>query len=183
MSKHVTSLVVNTLILAAISTVAVAQSSVDFEQPIMVDAKSQFVDGKNKTSVFQGEVKIVQGTLEITADEVEAIATEGEGQEVFIARGKPAKYSQTLEDGTAVSASAELIRYEVASKKIQLTGQAELKQATSMVTGNSIIYDMQSQQLMATGDEGGEEGRVTTVFRPDIIKKKETNTDEPDSPY
>jgi lipopolysaccharide export system protein LptA len=143
----------------------------DFNKPITVDSKSQFVDGKNKTSLFKDNVSITQGSLVISADEVEVVASEGEGREVFIARGKPASYSQTLEDGTPVTAKANEIRYEVAKRTISLKGSAELQQDTSMVQGDKITFDMVTEQLLATGGSEGEDGRVTTVFRPEAIRR------------
>ena len=63
----------------------------------------------------QGRIHTSTATVAVLpeADEVEVIASEGSGREIFIARGKPASYSQTLEDGTPVSAKANEIRYEV----------------------------------------------------------------------
>ncbi len=149
----------------------------DFSKPIKVDSKSQFVDGKNKTSLFKEDVRITQGSLIIDAEEVEVIATDGEGREVFVARGNPASYSQTMEDGTPVTARANEIRYEVSKRTISLTGSAELKQDTSMVRGDKITYDMATEQLLATGDEGS--GRVTTVFQPEAVKElKEKNKED-----
>ncbi|MCU7553138.1 lipopolysaccharide transport periplasmic protein LptA [Alteromonas sp. ASW11-19] len=155
----------------------------DFTKPITVDSKSQFVDGKNKTSLFKDDVRITQGSLVIDADEVEVIATDGEGREIFVARGNPASYAQTLDDGTPVQAKANEIRYEVSKRTISLTGNAELQQDTSMVKGDSITYDMATEQLLATGGEGDGEGRVTTVFRPDAIKEftEEDNNDQPEN--
>ena len=150
-------------------TIALADSS-DFNQPINVEAVRQFIDGKNKTSLFKDDVRIKQGSLVIEADEVEVIASEGEGKEIFIARGKPASYSQTMDDGKAVSARANEIRYEVSKRTISLKGGAELRQDTSMVKGNVITYDMAKEQLLATGGEGEKKGRVTTVFRPEAVK-------------
>ncbi|MEW9799033.1 lipopolysaccharide transport periplasmic protein LptA [Alteromonas sp. CYL-A6] len=161
-------------ILPAISVVVLAATGVtlagesDFSKPIKVDSKSQFVDGKNKTSLFKDDVRITQGTLVIDADEVEVIATEGDGREVFVARGNPASYSQKMEDGTQVRATAREIRYEVIKRTISLEGNAELQQDTSMVQGDKITYDMAKEQLLATGNS---DGRVTTVFRPQAIKK------------
>lgn len=152
-----------------ISTGAATES--DFNKPIKVDSKSQFVDGKNKTSLFKDDVRITQGSLVITADEVEVIASRGEGREVFVARGNPASYSQKLEDGTPVTAKANEIRYEVANRTISLSGSAELQQDTSMVQGDNITYDMTTEQLLATGGEDGKGGRVTTVFTPEAIRK------------
>lgn len=149
----------------------------DFNKPIKVDAKSQFVDGKNKTSLFKDDVRITQGTLVIEAKEVEVIASEGEGREIFVARGEPASYTQQMDDGSVVNARANEIRYEVSKRTISLTGSAELQQDTSMVKGDSITYDMAKEQLLATSSDEDSEGRVTTVFRPETIKSE---GDEPE---
>lgn len=162
-----------------VSTASATES--DFNKPIKVDSKSQFVDGKNKTSLFKNDVRISQGSLSIMADEVEVIASDGEGREIFVARGKPASYSQKLEDGSPVTAKANEIRYEVVNRTISLSGSAELKQDTSMVKGDFITFDMTTEQLLATGGEDGKGGRVTTVFTPEAIRKatqKSTNDDK-----
>ncbi|MCW8109454.1 lipopolysaccharide transport periplasmic protein LptA [Alteromonas ponticola] len=150
----------------------------DFRQPIKVDAKSQFVDGKNKISLFKDEVRITQGTLQIDASEVEVNASKGEGKEVFIARGNPAHYQQKMEDGTLVKAQANEIRYEVNKRTISLTGNAELQQDTSSVKGDTISYDMNKEQLLATSNEENSQGRVTTVFRPETVTKKDEENEE-----
>ncbi|MBO1254297.1 lipopolysaccharide transport periplasmic protein LptA [Alteromonas sp. 5E99-2] len=141
----------------------------DFTQPITVDSKSQFVDGKNKSSIFSGNVNITQGSLVIDADEVEVDASLGEGKEIFIARGTPAKYSQELDDKQRVIATAEEIRYNVSKKMISLSGAAELQREASSVSGSSIVYDMVNEQLLAESNDGNDT-RVTTVFRPEAIK-------------
>jgi lipopolysaccharide export system protein LptA len=168
-----------TSLLIAFTSGSVVASEDDFSKPIKVDAKSQFVDGKNKTSLFRDDVLITQGSLVISADEVEVIASAGEGKEVFVARGNPASYSQQLEDGTPVSAKANEIRYEVINSTISLNGKAELKQDTSMVQGDSITFDMITEQLLATGGEDDDgEGRVTTVFTPEAIRKSTSKDDD-----
>ncbi|XOV80642.1 MAG: lipopolysaccharide transport periplasmic protein LptA [Aestuariibacter sp.] len=135
----------------------------DFKLPIKVDSKTQFVDGKRKTSIFREDVHISQGTLKIDADEVEVIAEEGKGKEIFIARGKPAVYSQTMDDGSAITAKANEIRYQVETRMLDLNGAAELYQDASMVKGEKISFNLEKEQLIA-GTKGGE-SRVTTVFQ------------------
>ncbi|NDW16837.1 lipopolysaccharide transport periplasmic protein LptA [Alteromonas genovensis] len=153
----------------------------DFTLPIEIGSNSQFIDGKNKTALYKDNVLITQGSLTIEADEVEVIASQGSGREIFVARGNPASYSQELEDGNPVSARANEIRYEVAKRTISLTGNAELKQDTSQVKGNSITFDMITEQLLATGGAGDASGRVTTVFTPESIRKANDETSENDN--
>lgn len=169
-----------TSLLLGLTSQTVQGADDDFALPIKVDAKTQFVDGKNKISLFRDDVLIIQGSLKITADEVEVIASEGEGREIFVARGTPASYSQTLDDGNPVFARANEIRYEVSARTISLTGNAELQQDTSMVKGDVITYDMTTEQLLATSNENGEEssGRVTTVFTPQAIRDITQDTEQ-----
>lgn len=169
---------------------AISAGQSDFNKPITVDAKSQFVDGKNKTSVFKDDVHIKQGSMEIKADEVEVIATEGEGKEIFIARGNPAVYAQDMDDGSRVSAQANVITYAVTSRAITLDGSAQLVRDTSMVQGDLIQFDMEKEQLLAQSNEQGDDGeerRVTTVFRPeafrDLQKTEDSEPEKKDDPY
>ncbi|WP_100656667.1 lipopolysaccharide transport periplasmic protein LptA [Alteromonas flava] len=164
-----------------LSTLALAGQS-DFSQPIKVDAKSQFVDGKNKTSIFKDDVHITQGSMEIHADEVEVIATDGEGREVFIARGQPAMYAQNMDDGSRVTAQANSITYAVSSRAITLDGAAQLVRDSSMVQGDLIQFDMEKEQLLAESNDNDEERRVTTVFRPETFKDIQEDEPEEDQP-
>lgn len=146
----------------------------DFKQPITVDSKTQFVDGKRKTSFFRDDVHVTQGSLKIDADEVEVNAAQGEGKEIFIARGNPAVYSQTMDDGSDIRALAKEIKYQVANRTLTLSGEAELHQNSSMVKGESITFNLDKQQLLAEG-QAGENGRVTTVFRPESKQESGDN--------
>lgn len=171
-----------TSLILAIASGAALASEDDFSQPIKIGSNTQFIDGKNKTALYKEDVLITQGSLIIKADEVEVIATDGSGREIFIARGKPASYSQSLEDGTPVSAKANEIRYEVVNRTISLAGNAELQQDTSKVQGDKITFDMITEQLLATGGAGTNgEGRVTTVFTPETIRKTSSKKDNKDN--
>lgn len=143
----------------------------DFNQPIFIDSKSNFFDGKTKTSIFREDVNIKQGSLSIKADEVEVIALAGDGKEIFIARGNPASYTQKLDDGTDITAKANEIKYEVENRTLTLEGNAELRQKGSMVKTQSIVFNMDLEQLIAEGDDN-EDSRVRTVFQPGSIDKK-----------
>lgn len=178
---------ITTLLCAASLSATLFAGEADFKLPIKVDSKSQFVDGKTKTSIFREDVHITQGSLTINADEVEVIAGEGDGREIFIARGKPASYSQKMDDGSDISASANEIRYEVYNRTLSLSGSAELQQNSSMVQGESILFNMELEQLIAEGNDE-EAGRVTTIFQPDAIrdslsssKDQEDKTPQPDA--
>lgn len=147
----------------------------DFKKEVKIDAAKQFADGKRRVSVFMGDVEIIQGSLNIKADEVETDASRGDGKEVLIARGKPASYSQTTDDGSTIKAVAKEIRYDVSTRILTLTGGAEVTQDTSMVKGESITYNMEQEQLVAESSSDNSD-RVTTIFRPGSTNKDEVES-------
>lgn len=143
----------------------------NFDLPINVDSRYQFADGIKKTTLFSEDVHITQGTLSIDADEVEVIAgNDSDDLQTFIARGNPASYSQVMEDGSVVKASANEIKYVVSERTITLTGSAQLKQDTTEVKGESISYNIELEQVVAQGDNS-EGGRVKTTFQPSSVKR------------
>lgn len=177
------SLLATSLLTVLCFAAPVYASSSDFQKPITVDARTQSMDGKNKITRFKGNVLITQGSLTIKATEVEVNAKQGEGKEIMIARGTPAQYSQTMDDGSKVTAQANELRYEVNQRTISMQGNAQISQNSSMVSGDSITYDMMKEQLMATSSDNSDDSRVTTVFRPQAVKKlsDETSNDSSDN--
>lgn len=152
-------------IFALMGTLANAQNA-DFSQPITIVSGTQFVDGINDIAVYKDNVIITQGSLKISADEVRIDASAGDGNEVFIAVGEPASFQQTAQDGSLVKAMAKEIRYTRVDKKINLSGEAELAQDLSTVTGQNITFDMLNEQLIASGTDSSS-GRVKAVFQAD----------------
>lgn len=144
----------------------------DFTQPITIKSVSQFVDGLNDVAVYKDNVVITQGSLNITADEVRIDASAGDGNEVFVALGKPASFEQRLQDGSLVRATANKVRYTRVNKKINLAGNAQLAQNSSTVTGENITFDMLNEQLIASGTDG-DSGRVKAVFQAEQALNKE----------
>lgn len=139
--------------------------STDFNLPVTLVSNSQTLDGKKKTSIFMDNVVIRQGSLEILAQRVEADAAAGKGKEIIMASGNPASYKQRLEDGTMVEASANEIVYEVGSRTISLKGVASIVQNEIQVTGDSIVFDMAKEQILASSTADSS-GPVTTVLSP-----------------
>jgi lipopolysaccharide export system protein LptA len=181
MCKLFINLLLNTLVLGILtfSTASMAGKD-DFTQAIKVDSKYQFGDGITKKSVFRKDVHISQGSLHVYADEVEVDASQGEGKEIFIATGAPAKYSQQQEEGGTIVASAKRIVYRRDERTLSLDGGAELKQNNSSIKGESIVFNMALEQIVAQG-ENEESGRVITIFQPQK-KSGEIKLDKPVEP-
>ena len=148
----------------------------DFPKKIELSSLYQNADGIAKRATYQGNVVIQQGTLKVSADELEIDASKGEGNEIFIATGNPAKYSQQQEDGSIVTAQADIIEYHRQTRSLSLNGNAQIKQNSSSVQGESITFNMELEQIIAQGSDQ-ESGRVITTFQP-ISKPKAPEKDE-----
>jgi len=144
----------------------------DFQEKIVVDAKRQLVDIKNQRVTFYEQVEVTQGTIKMAADELTVLGKGGKGTEVMIATGSPASFFQMLDNNRPIEARANEIRYEVGSRTLTLTGRAELRQEETVVSGGTIQYNIEKQQLMADGGQDPE-GRVTTIFLPKQIESLE----------
>jgi lipopolysaccharide export system protein LptA len=150
----------------------------DFTKKIELASLYQNADGIAKRASYQGNVVIQQGSLKVSADELEIDASKGEGNEIFIATGNPATYSQQQEDGSIVTAQADKIEYHRQTSSLTLEGNAEIKQNSSSVQGESITFNMQLEQIIAQGSDQ-ESGRVITTFQP-VNKSKTPETEQQD---
>lgn len=144
---------------------ALQAAPADYTQPVDVRADFWEASIQDNISIYRENVEVRQGSMLIKAVRLEANASAGRGNEVLIATGTPATYSQTLEDGKEVSAQANEIRYDLANRILTLTGNAEMSQSGSLVQGAVIRYNISTQQLSAESEQNR---RVTTIFTPEI---------------
>jgi lipopolysaccharide export system protein LptA len=151
----------------------------DFTKKIELASLYQNADGIAKRATYQGNVMILQGSLKVSADELEIDASKGEGNEIFIATGNPATYSQQQEDGSIVTAQADKIEYHRQTRSLSLQGNAQIKQNSSSVQGESIKFNMELEQIIAQGSDQ-ESGRVITTFQP-VNKIKTPKIEQPDT--
>jgi lipopolysaccharide export system protein LptA len=148
--------------------------SSDFNKPVTLNSKNQNLDGKNKIFTYTENVIIRQGSLKLLADQVVVDATAGKRQEIITAQGQPASYSQRQDDGTMVVASANEIIYSVATRTISLKGEASIDQNAVQVSGDSIVFDMAKEQIVASTDDDNN-GSVRTVISPGAFDNEDDN--------
>jgi lipopolysaccharide export system protein LptA len=172
LSKRCTYAFSLSLILFAIAGPLQAAGKDDFLQQLSVGADNQDIDGVNKKAIYTGNVKIRQGSLAIDADELEVIIGEDESDQIFIARGSPAQYSQLDDEGNLVTALANEIKYQQSTRVVILTGSATLSRDGQTIESERISLDIESEALKA-GVEGGND-RVITTYQP----KPKTEDDE-----
>jgi len=170
------SLILATTLLSFVSSVQAAKK--DFTHEITIKSKRQSADLKNKIASYLDDVSIQQGSISITADIVQVFSQinekTGEKSDTYLAKGQPAIFQQQLEDGSLISLEANEIRYQPTNNIITISGNAQVKQAGSQVTGERITYNTLTEKLEA---ESNNEESVTTILQPAQIKAYQEKSD------
>lgn len=157
------------LISGLLLPVGIAHSATaDLNKQIIIKAKRQATDLKNKIASYLDDVVITQGSLSISADIVRVISKANSDNKVYIASGKPAIFKQLLDNGQPINLQADEIRYDEANHIITISGNASVSQQGSLVSGNKIVYNTLTEQLSA---ESNNEDSVTTILQPQLKDK------------
>jgi lipopolysaccharide transport protein LptA len=161
-------------------------------QPIQLEARSTDFDYKNNTLVFHG-VRIAQGGLAIEAEEGTAtgldfkesrwlfkgsvrITVPGgllESDEARIAftanlistaeiTGAPARFEQKRDKGVA-RGHAQRIVYQPSAGTVRLTDGAWLSDGNNEISGQTLVYNMRDQRVLANPDEQGSQPVRITI--------------------
>jgi len=160
------------LIVIGVSSVVVSISyadKLDLKKEINIDASRQAADLKNKIFSYIDNVVITQGTLVIKADLVQVLTDATTDEKTYLAKGNPATFSQKLDDGTPIHLQANEIKYQPGQNIVVISGNAELRQEGSKVSGSVITYNFVTEQVSADSED---DNRVKTVLQPKALDKK-----------
>lgn len=136
----------------------------DSKQKVYIESDSATLNRQQQTSVFIGNVKIDQGSTHIRADKLTLYFDDHEKIKRAVAEGNLAHYQTQPEAGKPVfHARAQSIEYNLASKVIELKGNATAEQGENRFKGPHILYNMQSQTILSAKKAGG---RTTIVLDP-----------------
>ena len=159
-------LILPALLLLGLSTGTQALST-DVEKPVSIEADAVVFNKNAGTALYTGRVEIIQGTLRITADRIEISAPKNEIQTIR-ATGRPVMFRQKMDTGKNAEGQAQLMTYFVKQKRLQLSGNASLKQDKDNFASNIIEYSTATGELKAGGGKAanGKSGRVKAIFYP-----------------
>lgn len=153
------------LVLAAPQALALKS---DTQQPVYINSDTQQVDMKSNQVIFKGDVSLKQGSINIDADRVVVTRDpKTEAIKQIQAFGKPAKFSQLMDDGKTLSGQAVELDYRISTDELTMKGQAQLAQDNNTIKGSSIRYQIGKQKLVA---DSSKEERVTTILQPNQIE-------------
>jgi len=137
----------------------------DIKKEAQISANNQNIDLGKNIAIYKGDVKIKQGSIEITAEFLKVFNHGRRGEEVMVFTGAPAKFSQTMDDGTKISTTAKEIKFERATNLVKLTHEVVVNWGDNIVTGDIINYDIDKRILNADGNKKKDE-QVTTILQP-----------------
>lgn len=184
--KFTTGLLLTSLIFGLATPVNASKQ--DINQEITIKSKRQSADLKNKIASYLDDVSIRQGSISIVADIVQ-VSSEvddktGEKFDIYLAKGKPALFKQQLEDGSLISLQANQIQYQPDQHTITVSGNAQVKQAGSKMSGDIITYNTLNEKLEG---QSSKYEHVTTILQsaqitvqqnsPELKKKKANDSD------
>lgn len=150
------------LLLAAALPVPGHAASRDRDQPMEIDAEDfDGIVSDNSMLKLRRNVQIVQGSLNIQADAADVSTRNGEIARVVLT-GTPARMRQVDDAGQPMNARAQRIDYDLSGNSVVLTGGVEIEQPRGNLSGERVVYDLDSGQINA----GGEGGRVRMVIQP-----------------
>lgn len=172
MYKQFLKVLKTSLIVISVSSALVSTSfadKLDLKKEINIDASRQAADLKNKIFSYIDNVVITQGTLVIKADLVQVLTDATTDEKTYLAKGQPATFSQKLDDGTPIYLQANEIKYQPGQNMVVISGNAELRQEGSKVSGSIITYNFVTEQVSADSED---DKRVKTVLQPKALDKK-----------
>ncbi|MGR5236249.1 lipopolysaccharide transport periplasmic protein LptA [Vibrio alfacsensis] len=154
------------LILAAPQALALKS---DTQQPVYINSDTQQVDMKSNQVIFKGDVSLKQGSINIDADRI-VVTRDPKTQSIkqIQAFGKPATFSQLMDDGKTLSGQADELDYRITTDELTMKGKAQLAQDNNTIQGASIRYQIGKQKLVA---DSSKNERVTTILQPNQIEK------------
>ncbi|NMM41923.1 lipopolysaccharide transport periplasmic protein LptA [Pseudoalteromonas arctica] len=162
-------LVIPSLFIAFASFAETASPPAD---QVSISAEKQLAQLKDNIGIFEKNVEITHGNRHIRADRLEVHEREdlGDNKQLLVATGSPAYFEEKQTDGTVMSASADEVRYDVATRYLTLIGNAQVTQAGQKINAKSITYDM-DQQLISAEKGASSDDRVHTILVPANSKK------------
>ena len=124
--------------------------SADDTQAIFIESDAAERNEKTGLTQYIGNVSIRQGSLAINANKVE-LFYQGDRLSRILSMGNPASYYQNTLSGQ-ILARAETIEFLPESDEIQLKTNASLSKDGTLITGDSIHYDIANETWRAKGD-------------------------------
>ena len=152
----------------------------DRQQPINIEADQALFDQLQSFTQYTGNVKLAQGSLLIKAENIEIYQDEQQQLKMLKAIGSPVHLEQQTLDNQGnqqlVQAEANSLNYSILTHEVQLSGNAQFKRQATEVSGESIVYNIQTDVFSASNqisdDQSTANNRVKITIPANELKQK-----------
>jgi len=146
----------------------------DRDKPILIEADEAEINEADGSSIYKGNVTFDQGTMRISADQIEIITVNSEIERIIASTNSNsasvAHYQQQPEsDEELVYADAREITYYAQEERLNLIGQAKLRQTEDRFSGELLKYNVKKGTVSLAGNissEAGQSGRISISLSP-----------------
>lgn len=116
-----------------------------------IKADTAIYNFKTGINVYQGHVLVLQGKSQLRADTITTYNLPN-SQKIgkIVAIGNLAQYDTATSNKKLLHAQAKRIVYDVATNKVLLIGDGEIKQGGDTFSGPHIEYDLKQQAIIST---------------------------------
>jgi lipopolysaccharide transport protein LptA len=143
------------------------------------EANATGLNFENSSWKFHGNVRIEVEGGSLSSDEANVTFVNNQIERATI-NGSPASFEHKLDNSTELArGSAATIQYEFATGTVRLTQDAFLTDGRNDIRGQSLVYSIAEQRVLAGADEQGNE-RVRITINPRSLE--DGQTEEPDRP-
>jgi len=158
------------LIILILLYASIGQAQQATNAPLNISSEKSDINRNEHIATFSGSVVLTQGETHLTADRLLIYFDDHNQIKQAHAFGNPAKY-WTTNTTTATNskttttnsmfAEATTIKYFPLTHKVSLIGNAKATQNRNSIQGPNIEYDLNTGNLLSTGDKNG---RTTIVI-------------------
>lgn len=142
------------------------------EQPVHLEADKADLNQTTGEHVFTGNVSVIQGTAKLYSAKALVKTDADQKLERAIAYGndKTQAHFTTIRDKAdqPIHAYANIITYFPKEKKLNLKGNAMVKQGTDQYRAPDITYDIEQKHVMSQADS---KERISIIIHPNLHKK------------
>ncbi len=136
----------------------------DREQPIRLQANRASFDQRTGVSTYEGNVEVSQGTMYLGAEQAVVIFDADGRFQRMEATGQPARFRyQPSIDKPRIDGTGQRVEYDAAAARVVVSGNAHFVQGGDEFTGERIVYDLDRDQVNASGPPGG---RIEFIIQP-----------------
>lgn len=126
-------------------TFSAAHAADNSEETLDLSAERMEWDAQKEVSVYHGNVRATQGEMVLLADRL-TVHAEGDRVQALHAEGN-ARWTQVLDSGKPLRASAGSIFYQMPQRKAILKKDVDLRVDAHHFTGNEVVYLIDEERV------------------------------------